>query len=279
VRSKVRLVSWNVKQLDVREHLAKSDADIALLQEAPPPLSASGEAASDSACHFLPSGDATWETLGWDHRPWRTAIVRLSDEVELRAIPTGSVSADAATLRVSRPGTITAATVAVEGRDIFTVASVYALWEQPLSMSSPIWADASAHRLLSDLAPLVGRRLPLVVSGDWNILRGYGEHGDAYWAARYQTVFDRAEAMGLTFVGPAYPNGRRAEHWPSELPKDSTCVPTFHHSQQSPETATRQLDFVFASDSLASRIRTQALNEPDDWGPSDHCRIQIDVDL
>ena len=279
MRSKVRLVSWNVKQLDVREHLAKSDADIALLQEAPPPLSASGEAASDSACHFLPSDDAAWETLGCGHRPWRTAIVRLTDEVELRPIPTGDVSADAATLRVSRPGTITAATVAVRGREVFTVASVYALWEQPLSMSSPIWADASAHRLLSDLAPLVGRRLPLLVSGDWNILRGYGEYGDAYWGGRYQTVFDRAEAMGLTFVGPEHPNGRRAEPWPSELPEDSGCVPTFHHTQQSPETATRQLDFVFASQSLASRIVTEALNEPDEWGPSDHCRVQIDVDV
>ena len=189
---------------------------------------------------------ATEETLA---RQWRTTIVRLSDEVELRGIPTGDVSADAATLRVSRPGTITAATVAVQGRDVFTVASIYALWERPLGMDAPIWADASAHRLLSDLAPLVGRRLPLLVSGDWNILRGYGEYGDAYWGGRYQTVFDRAEAMGLAFVGPEHPNGRRAEPWPDELPEGSTCVPTFQHSRQSPETATRQLDFVFASKS------------------------------
>lgn len=80
----MQLLSWNVKHLDVGEHLTKSGADIALLQEAPPPLSASGEAASDSASHFLPSDDAAWETLGCGHRPWRTAIVRLTDEVELR---------------------------------------------------------------------------------------------------------------------------------------------------------------------------------------------------
>jgi hypothetical protein len=268
-----------VKHLDVREYLTESGADIALLQEASRPLRASTHATPASPCEFFPSDDATWETLGCDHRPWRTAIVRLTDEVELRAIPTGDVSADAATLRISRPGTITAATVAVQGRAIFTVASVYALWEQPLGMRSPIWADASAHRLLSDLAPLVGRRLPIVVSGDWNILRGYGEYGDAYWGARYQTVFDRAEAMGLVFVGPEYPNGRRADPWPGELPEGSTCVPTFHHSRQSPETATRQLDFVFASKSLAPRIKTRALNEPNEWGPSDHCRVQIDVDV
>ena len=79
--------------------------------------------------------------------------------------------------------------------------------------------------------------------------------------------------------GREHPNGRRASRGQSELQKDSTCAPTFHHSQQSPETATRQLDFVFASKSLAPRIATQALNKPDEWGPSDHCRVQIDIDV
>jgi hypothetical protein len=42
-----------------------------------------------------------------------------------------------------------------------------------------------------------------------------------------------------------------------------------------PETATRQLDFVFASQDLADRITVTALNEPERWGPSDHCRLEI----
>ena len=60
-------------------------------------------------------------------------------------------------------------------------------------------ADGTAHRILSDLSPLLGgRRVPhrLIVAGDWNLLRGYGENGDGYWKARYDTVFDRAEALG-----------------------------------------------------------------------------------
>ena len=82
---------------------------------------------------------------------------------------------------------------------LFTVASAYAAWEQPPSLSDKyIYADASAHRLLSNLAAiLTGRRgEQIVVAGDFNILLGYGEHGDAYWEARYQSVFDRARAMG-----------------------------------------------------------------------------------
>jgi hypothetical protein len=44
-----------------------------------------------------------------------------------------------------------------------------------------------------------------------------------------------------------------------------------------PETATRQVDFVFASDSLKDRLRIRALNAPDEWGPSDHCRVLIEL--
>ncbi len=89
----------------------------------------------------------------------------------------------------------------------------------------------------------------------------------------------RARPAHRSLVGPEYPNGRRADPWPDELPRDSTCVPTYHNNRQTPETATRQLDFVFASKSLAPRIGTEARNEPDDWGPSDHCRVRIDVDV
>ena len=48
-----------------------------------------------------------------------------------------------------------------------------------------------------------------LVAGDWNILRGYGEHGSSTMAKRYQTVFDRAEALGLQFW-PRSPRRRSA---------------------------------------------------------------------
>lgn len=118
----------------------------------------------------------------------------------------------------------------------------------------------------------------VLAAGDLNILRGYGENGNKYWAARYKTVFDRMEVMGLPCVGPDYPNGRQAAPWPDELPSDSRNVPTFHHSRQSPQTATRQLDYVFASTTLLHTLTVRALNEPEEWGPSDHCRIGVELD-
>ena len=115
------------------------------------------------------------------------------------------------------------------------------------------------------------RRRPL------NILHGHGEYGSSYWAARYQTVFTRMEALGLSFAGPHTPLGRQAYPWHDELPRDSRNVPTYYSTRQTPETATRQLDFVFASNSIIEGIKVKALNEPEQWGPSDHCRLEVQV--
>ncbi len=165
----------------------------------------------------------------------------------------------------------------VDGERI-TLVSMYAVWEG--YRPGPIYADASAHRLLSDLSGIVhdARSHRIIAAGDLNILHRYGEYGDPYWAARYETVFDRAEAMGLQFVGPQAPHGRQATPRPAELPEDSLNVPTYHTRQQGPMGATRQLDFVFASHALADRLSVRALNtDPDEWGPSDHCRVAIEL--
>lgn len=175
---------------------------------------------------------------------------------------------------MSRDGSIAAADVVIDGHKICTAVSVYAAWEMAANRG---YADASAHRILSDLSMLLGpRNHRLIVAGDWNLLRGHGENANAYWKARYDTVFQRAESLGMRFIGPEYPNGRQADPWPEELPRDSRCVPTFHHSRQTAVTATRQLDFVFASASIADRIDVRAMNMPEVWGPSDHCRVVID---
>ena len=80
-------------------------------------------------------------------------------------------------------------------------------------------------------------------------------------------------------VGPQTPNGRQAQPWPDELPCGSVNVPTYHTRRNAPATATRQLDFVFASESIADHVSARALNEIDEWGPSDHCQIEIVVSL
>ena len=176
----MRLVSWNINQLALWDQLAVDGAELALLQEAPEPPSGAAHTSPDWPQEILPGPGEMWATAGWEQRPWRTAIARLSSSFTLKPVPSGGIDADSGTLRVSRSGTLTAATIVVRGKELFTAVSVYSPWERPLDAMTPIWADGSAHRLLSDISPLTWRRgLPLIVSGDWNILLGYGEDGAA----------------------------------------------------------------------------------------------------
>jgi hypothetical protein len=178
------------------------------------------------------------------------------------------------------PGTLTVVDVTY-GNEVFTCISAYVVWQNVVSDAVKPWitADASAHRIISDISTLIAHkaRHRIIIAGDWNLLRGYGENGDEYWAGRYATIFDRMTALGVRFVGPQAPNGRKAEPRPTELPPGSLNVPTFHSVKQKPATAARQLDYVFASESIADRVSVRAQNEVADWGPSDHCRVFIDV--
>ena len=272
----MKLISWNIAQRkEAWRRLIDTDADVALLQEArePPP---------DVASRIQVDGEP-WRTCGRGAiRPWRAAVVQLTNRVQVDWLtPIPLEEAGAGDLAVSRRGTLAAAKVTESGGPPCTLVSLYALWEKPHRSTGSGWifADASAHRLVSDLAVLIGRQSghSVIAAGDLNILRGYGEHGSEYWAGRYDTVFKRMEAMGMPFVGPHYPNGRRAEPWPSELPAESNNVPTYHTNRMNPAQAERQLDFVFASADLVKWLHVRALNEPSEWGPSDHCRVQVEL--
>ena len=271
----MKIVSWNIN------HRKKSwvclldmDVDIALLQEAgePPP----------EVAERIETDVAPWRTAGAQPRRWRSAVVKLSERVQVEWIETKALAAAGrGDLAVSQLGTLAAAIVTAPGLEPVVVVSIYAPWTSPHASIGSRWklSDASAHRAVSDLSALIGRQRHhrILAAGDLSILYGYGEHGSAYWAARYDLVFTRLAALGLAFVGPQAPHGRQADPWPDELPRTSHNVPTYHHNRQTPATATRQLDFVFASKILADTVRIRALNEVEHWGPSDHCRLEIVV--
>ena len=195
--------------------------------------------------------------------------------------PKSTNEADPGEFAVSRPGTVSAAHVSATGVDPFVVVSMYAIWETPHTSTASSWivADVAAHRIVSDLSMFIGKQNGhrILAAGDLNILLGYGLRRSRYWAGRHATVFDRMEALGLAFVGPQTPDGRQADPWPDELPSDSRNVPTFHMRGESPATAAHQLDFVFASRDMVDSVHARAMNDPDHWGPSDHCRIEIEV--
>lgn len=271
----LRIWSWNVNGLDVWDRLVAGEIDIALLQEARLPAVAWQRT-------IAPDPQGEWRTSGWSGTSWkrRTAVVDVSGVAALtpRAL-TDLDSREPGALLVSRIGTLAAADVVV-GDETITVVSMYGAWEQEIDGGRTIYADAAAHRLLSDLAGNVtsSQSHRIIAAGDLNILHRYGENRSRYWAARYASVFDRAEAMVLQFVGPQAPNGRQADPRPDELPEQSRDVPTYHTRWQRPMGATRQMDFVFASEPLVARMSVRALNRDEaEWGPIDHCRVAIDL--
>ncbi len=275
----IRIISRNINgQTSIWDHLQRFGADIALLQEArEPPPSAAGS--------FEVESNEPWRTEGAGlNRPWRTAVVKLSGRVQLTGRSLKPIEeARPGELAVSRRGTLAIGDVAnLETGETLTVGSLYGVWEKPDAHARGFWiyADASVHRLISDLSALIARQRGhrIIVAGDLNVLLGYGEEGSDYWRMRYESIFLRMEALGLSFVGPQAPDGGiQASPWPNELPRASKNVPTFRTKRDDPGSATRQLDFVFASADLRPRPQVRALNRPDEWGPSDHCPILIEL--
>ena len=272
----IRIVSWNVRKLDEPWRiLAGMDVDVVLAQEArkPPP----------DVADRIRVPETLWRIGGKWRRPFCATIAAVSDRVDVRfraLRPLNDATGD--DLAVSHVGALAIADVTDRAtRESVTVASMYGVWEQPIGSAKGKWkfADASIHRLLSDLSACIEteRRHRLIAAGDLNVLFGYGEHGKAYWKGRYDSIWARADAIGIPFAGPRLPNGIAARVRPAELPADSPTVPTYRTRQADPASATRQLDFVLASRHLHPRLSIRALNSDDEWGPSDHCRVLIEL--
>ena len=138
----------------------------------------------------------------------------------------------------------------------------------------------SAHRIISDLSVFIGHTDPrkhrILAAGDLNMF--YGATGSTLsLPARDRTVWDRIQALGLEFLGPQAPHGRCAASPPVDVPSDTKNVPTYYSSKRSPETARDQLDYAFASRGFHDTVSVRAMNEIEEWGPSDHCRLMIEV--
>ncbi len=301
----IKVISWNIGKMRAPwRELIKMDADVALLQEAAPPpddvvklLDATLPPPEKPAILDIGPREA-WDSHSWNVQEAGTLfdrwpmVVKLSDRVEVEWFrqvgPTGWVT-EHDQIAVSGIGTITAARVTpLDGStEPFIVASMYGRWigvHPTVKVGSSFeygYADGSVHRIISDLSAFIGNRNPqthrILAAGDLNIAYGHG-YGDAHWAARHKTVFDRMEAIGMEFMGPQLPNGRQAETLAGGEPANSRNVVTFYLPGMNPTTASNnQLDYVFASRGFHESIKVRALNGVEEWGPSDHCRLLIEV--
>ncbi len=266
------------------------DADVALLQEAVIPSSdLPGDVDTGPAEHW---DSHTWNSR-WDEGRFDNLydrwpmVVKLSDRVEVEWFKQVSPISEPAEdeIAVSGIGTIAAARVVPKDAPPFIAVAMYARWMRPHPTAKSAWSvgyqDGSAHRIISDLSAFIGSTDPsthrILAAGDLNMIYGATDDNTLALPARDRTVTDRMHALGMEFLGPRYPDGRRACPAPRGLPQDTLNVPTYHTTRQSPATAQNQLDYAFASRGFHESVRVRAMNSVEEWGASDHCRLLIEV--
>ncbi len=278
----IKVVSWNIARWkkpwsELVQMAQNGDADLALLQEA-------GTPPGDLVDQIEYEDGVFWDRKLFDR--W-SLVVKLSDRVTVEPYrqvpPTGDFGEDE--IGVSGIGTIAAARVIPHGNEdeAFVAVSMYASWLSPhpsTKSSGRIYSDASAHRIISDLSTFIGHSDPtkhkILAAGDLNMF--YGAIGSRLsLPERERTVWDRMQALGLEFLGPQAPHGRRAKDALDDVPPDTKNVPTYYRPGTRPETAVNQLDYAFASRGFHEAVSVRAMNEIDEWGSSDHCRLMIEV--
>ena len=278
----IGVVCWNIAKRrepwrDLAEMAQQDEADVALLQEAGRPP---GELA-----HLLRYEDEVFRNRqSYDRWP---LVVQLSDRVDVewfRQVPPGDGLGER-DIVVSDIGTIAAARVVPRGRreSSFVAVSMYARWTNPHPSTGSRWliSDVSAHRILSDLSAFIGHSDPakhrILAAGDLNMF--YGATGDRLsLPERERTVWNRFDSLGLRFLGPQAPDGRQSATPQPDVPADTKNVPTWYGPhERSAANACRQFDYAFASRGFHERVQVRALNGVDEWGPSDHCRLWIEV--
>ncbi len=256
-----RVICWNIAGREKPwRQLAEIGADVGLLQETKAfPSDLNSRIERGSREHW---DSHVWNSEWYEGRFARLydrwpMVVKLSDRVRVEWLkqvsPISETKEDE--IAVSGIGTVAAARITPHRGEPFLVFSMYARWIGPHQIANSSWStgfpDGSAHRIISDLSAFIGSTDPsthrILAAGDLNTIYGATDDNPLALPARDRTIWDRMNALGLEFLGPQYPNGRRAHPTPQGLSPDTKNVPTFHTNRQTPAIAQNQLDYAFAS--------------------------------
>ena len=182
----IRVVNWNIaKKHAAWRELAQMDTDVALVQEA-------GQPPEDVANSVDIGPQESYDSHHWNSDWWKgrwpalydrwPMVVKLSDNVDVewfkQISPVWGANEDE--IEVSGVGILAAARVTPRDNSIepFIAVSMYGRWfgPHPSVRSRWIYADASAHRIISDLSAFIGhydtRRHRIIAAGDLNLIYG-----------------------------------------------------------------------------------------------------------
>jgi hypothetical protein len=219
----MRVVVWNMgRQRDSWAELATLGPDVALVQEAVPPVG---------------RGQVVYRPIGGS-RPWGSAVVGFGTEVTEVTHARGRYNTADQHLHQTWPGSIAIATIGSDAQRL-TLVSMYGMIDDG-------YADTTVHRQLSDLVPLLddpSHEGHTLIGGDLNITTQWVGHQARY---RYWELatFDRIRAFGLVDCLDRY---RAAGPLPGCGCLDGEACRHIR-TQQHPRSARPwQNDYVFAS--------------------------------
>jgi hypothetical protein len=256
----MRVVVWNVaNKVAAFEALKELTPDIALLNEASPPVGTHG----------------LWRdaTQGRDskRRPWSVAVLTAHPVTEIHdARPTWRQTRRNVGFTCSRPGSWIAASVAVPHAPAITAVALYGLLDE--------LSDASVHRSLSEISPVLDDpryKGHVLIGGDLNTGTQW-RVGDPF-LRRDINVLQRFEALGLVdCVTAMRPPGRLGG---CTCTYGEACVHTRTRLDRRWPDTPYQTDYLWASAALADRLKScRVLATPEWFAISDHAPIVAEFD-
>ena len=139
---------------------------------------------------------------------------------------------------------------------------------------------AMAHRAISNLSAYIGHKDPathqILVAGDFNLIHEATEQNPLALPEWDKGVFALCNRSGSS----SWDCNIRTEGWPLRHKgafgrTRRTFRRTTPHTSNQARQQTSSTTYLCRG--FHRNVRTHGLNEPEQWGPSDHCRIVIEV--
>ena len=263
-------------------------ADIAFLQEA-------GQPPSGLDPSIKLGCQARWEPWKKRHYGWFihvAAVARLSDRVELdwfkRVLPSKEPEYDE--IPVSGMGTVAAARVRERDsdREPFFAVSMSTEWLTPHPSTGSKWGSAirtprpiGSFRTCPRSSGTKTHRL----TASWR--RATSTSSTARWTptrTRSRPGTARSSSGCVRWASNSWGRGTRRDGALNQrrrvccrTPRMSRLFIPVHTGEPPAKSAWNQLDYVFASKGFHESVIVRAMNGVDEWGPSDHCRLLIEI--